>query len=547
MRIVTNKLRLLLLGPLFASLACGIVRSAPDDNGEAKTWTAQSTNKIYEVSIRTESGLRPPIGKTHRWVVSIKDADGRPVYPALISIGGGMRGHGHGLPTQPQAIAYGGDGDYLVAGMKFTRFGEWRLSFVVESEAGRDRIDFDIVVAARQIADAGHDSETGTWSNSELALLRSLQLDEGAELPANPSNKAAKSSVAAELGKLLFFDERASQSGELSCASCHQPDRHYTDGLARSRGAGQLMRNSPSIVGGAHMQWFYWDGRRDSLWAQALLPFEAADEMASDRLSVIRLVQTDDEYLDLYTAQFGNDLLSLPLDELPARAGPFAAGEARENWYSLSLDTQRDINRVYSNIGKAIAAFERTLVHEPTRFDRYVDAIIDPESGNAKAVLDEQEVAGLRLFLDAARTQCLQCHNGPLLSNGEFHNIGTGVFTGESLDFGRSIGLRAVLMDEFNCVGPYSDASPVQCEHLAFLNKDSHLPLRGAFKVPGLRELASTGPYFHDGRFETLREVLEYYNEPPPVQLAGPHELLPMGLDELEISALEAFLLTLSN
>jgi cytochrome c peroxidase len=536
-----------LISLLICLSVVGVADSAADDASAVQLWSAQSTNGVYEVSIRTESGLSPPVGETHRWIFSIKDSDGRPVYPALISIGGGMRGHGHGLPTQPQAIAYGGNGDYLVAGMRFAMFGEWRLSFVIESEAGRDRVDFDIVVAAKPIRNSGSDSGLHAWSKSELAVLRSLQLAEGRELPVNPSNGAANSSVAAKLGERLFFDVRASGNGEVSCASCHQPDRHYTDGRARSKGAGELMRNSPSVVGGAYMQWFYWDGRRDSLWSQALLPFEAADEMAGDRLSVIRLVRNDKEYFELYTSQFGNGLAALPLNELPAKAGPFTVGEAREDWNALSLDLRRDINRVYSNIGKAIAAFERTLVHQSARFDRYVGAIIDPDSTDSGALLDDREVAGLRLFIDAERTQCLQCHNGPQLSNGEFHNIGTGVFAGEALDFGRSIGLQVVLMDEFNCVGPYSDASPVQCEHLAFLNKDSHLPLRGAFKVPGLRELASTGPYFHDGRFESLREALEYYNEPPSVELVGPHELKPMGLDEQEIAALEAFLLTLSN
>lgn len=539
--------RLSSVGALLGLLIISVCSLAQDVANGRKVWNAQSTNGVYEVSARTESGSSPPVGRTHRWILNLRDSNGQPVYPALVSVGGGMRGHGHGLPTQPQAIAYGGNGDYLIAGMRFSMFGDWRLSFVVESEAGRDRIDFDISVTAAALPGTDTGSAQHGWSTSEIALLRSLQLVEGEQLPASPSNQAANSKAAAELGEHLFFDPRASGSGEISCASCHQPDRHYTDARARSKGAGQLMRNSPTVVGAGHMQWFYWDGRRDSLWAQALLPFEADDEMAGDRMSVIRLVKDEPEYLRLYSSQFGDDLDSLPLDELPDTAGPFASGDGRENWRRMELETQQAVNRVYSNIGKAIAAFERTLVNEPARFDMYVAGIVDPDVEDARAPLSDRELAGLRLFIDEERTQCLRCHNGPLFTNGDFHNIGTGGFSGDALDFGRSIGLQSVLMDEFNCAGPYSDARPEQCEHLAFLNKDSHLPLRGAYKVPGLRELASTGPYFHDGRFETLREVLDHYNDPPSMETVGPHELQPMDLDAEELEALEAFLLTLSQ
>ncbi len=87
-----------------------------------------------------------PIGEMHRWTVEVRTSEGEPVYPAQISIGGGMQSHGHGLPTQPRVIAYGGQGVYLIDGVRFTMEGEWRLSFVIASDYGRDRVDFDIVV-----------------------------------------------------------------------------------------------------------------------------------------------------------------------------------------------------------------------------------------------------------------------------------------------------------------------------------------------------------------------------------------------------------------
>jgi hypothetical protein len=111
------------------------------------TWKlcADTVNKTYQVTISPELG-RAPIGDMHRWIISVRLPNGQPVYPAQISIGGGMQGHGHGLPTQPRVIAYGGEGDYLIDGMRFNMEGEWRLSFVIEAERGIDRVDFDLLI-----------------------------------------------------------------------------------------------------------------------------------------------------------------------------------------------------------------------------------------------------------------------------------------------------------------------------------------------------------------------------------------------------------------
>jgi len=149
--------------------------------------------------------------------------------------------------------------------------------------------------------------------------------------------------------------------------------------------------------------------------------------------------------------------------------------------------------------------------------------------------------------MDAGKTQCLQCHNGPTLSNGDFHNIGTGTFSGEHLDFGRVFGLQAVLIDEFNCLGPFSDARAKDCTELRFLNKRQHVPLEGSFKTPSLRNVAQTAPYFHDGSKATLEEVLAHYNMPPSKNQVGDHELKALGLTAKELEQLAAFLLTLSD
>ena len=391
-------------------------------------------------------------------------------------------------------------------------------------------------------------AEDGTgWTERELRVASSILITGNQPLPDSYSNSVADNVLAAELGELLFFDARLSRDASVSCASCHQPDKYFTDGRARSVGTGEAMRNSPTVIGASYNRWFYWDGRRDSLWAQALIPFEAPDEMGSTRVAVIRTVMTDSTYSELYESVFGSVQLPLQLDALPEHAGPYGDGDARASWQKLSASDRRALSQVYANIGKTIAAYQRRLQHQPGPFDRYVSRLIADEEIDSTARIPDEAIAGAKLFMNPDRTQCLQCHNGFNLSNGDFHNIGTGSTSGSYLDFGREIGLRAVLMDEFNCLGPFSDAERFQCRELMFLNKDSHLPLRGAFKVPTLRGLKYTAPYFHDGRFEDLRGVLDFYNDPPAIGDVGPHELKPLNLTEEELGQLESFLLSLTD
>jgi len=229
---------------------------------------------------------------------------------------------------------------------------------------------------------------------------------------------------------------------------------------------------------------------------------------------------------------------------LPEQAGPFGSNKVKNAWFRLPKALKKPINTVYVNIGKALEAYQRTLHFKPSRFDHYV-ASLQTKTHSEKTSLSADEIAGLKLFIDAGKTQCLQCHNGPLFSNKEFHNVGSGVFSGGKLDFGRVFGLQVVLMDEFNCLGPYSDAEPSQCTSLRFLNKSPHVPLQGSFKTPSLRNVSATAPYFHDGRFNTLKQVIEHYRRPPKKN--GSHELLDLELTEEEVSQLVSFLMSLSE
>jgi cytochrome c peroxidase len=185
-------------------------------------------------------------------------------------------------------------------------------------------------------------------------------------------------------------------------------------------------------------------------------------------------------------------------------------------------------------MGKAIAAFERTILPSETRFDQWVASDSFPAAG----LLSEDEIAGLRLFLGEG--ECVNCHNGPLLTDNHFHNTGVPAVPGLPEDTGRLDGARLVLEDEFNCLGPYSDAGPEDCTELRFMAEPGHDALR-AFKPPSLRGAASRPPYMHAGQIGTLDEVLAHYATAPEAP-EGHSELRPLELTEEERAQLVAFL-----
>lgn len=383
-----------------------------------------------------------------------------------------------------------------------------------------------------------------SWTKPERSIIESLWIERLPPIPDSPSNRYADDKPAQVLGKQLFFDKNLSVSKALSCASCHIPEKFFTDGISLSRGVNETGRNTISVVGSAWQRWFYWDGRKDSLWSQALIPFEAPDEMGSSRVSIVKAIIGQPEYKKQYQTIFGSIPKTIRPQTLPEHAGPFGSNKMKNAWFRLTKVQKNSINRVYVNIGKAIEAYQRTLHFQSSRFDDYVKSL-QSKISSQQTILSSDEIAGLKLFIDSGKTQCMQCHNGPLFSNKEFHNVGSGTFNGGVLDFGRVFGLQAVLMDEFNCLGPYSDADPSECNALRFLNKSPHMPLQGAFKTPSLRNISATAPYFHDGRFNTLKQVIEHYRKPPKNN--GPHELRALELSETELNQLISFLLSLKE
>ena len=376
------------------------------------------------------------------------------------------------------------------------------------------------------------------WSAEERSTMASLTLDKLEALPADPSNRVADDTMAARLGRQLFFDEKLSSNGKVSCATCHLPDRDFQDDTPLAQGVGVTGRRTMPITGTAHSPWLFWDGRTDSQWAQALGPLESAVEHGGDRTQYARYIAAT--YRRDYERLFGR----LPnLSTLPAHAGPNGDSATRAAWSALPVARREDVTRVYANIGKAIAAFERRVTFSPTRFDRYVATELAGRPHTSADSLSRDEEAGLRLFIGKAN--CTTCHNGPRLTDDHFHNTGVPASSlVAAVDSGRTTGVRQVVDGEFNCLSRYSDAKPEDCSELRFAVTEGEELLR-AFKTPSLRNVAARAPFMHAGQLTTLGDVIEHYNRAPRAPF-GKSELKRLKLSATERRQIEAFLGTLS-
>jgi cytochrome c peroxidase len=393
-----------------------------------------------------------------------------------------------------------------------------------------------------------HD-DPALYTRDELArIYRRSPL---AGLPPAPTNGAADSAAAAALGQFLFFDTRFSTNGEVSCATCHQPARGFTDGQALAKGIDLGTRNTPSLLNVAFNHWFFWDGRADSLWSQALTPLENPREIGSDRLHIVHLVAADASLGAAYQRVFGDLPPLTDAARFPphARPDPDPQSPIARAWQAMAPSDRTAIDRVFSNLGKAIEAYERKLISGPSPFDTYVEGLRTRDSSK-QAALSPAAARGLKLFVGAAH--CGACHTGPSLSDGEFHNLGLPLLPGEAPDRGRADGIPLVRADIFNAAGPFTDdPTSTAARRLQFLPPpQSQL---GAFKTPSLRNVALTAPYMHDGRFTTLPRVLEFYAQGERAshgRLVGTREatltLVPR-LTTAQSADLVAFLLALTG
>ncbi|HNP36224.1 MAG TPA: cytochrome c peroxidase [Woeseiaceae bacterium] len=400
------------------------------------------------------------------------------------------------------------------------------------------RSKFTVSILASTLLLAVYDAflHAEEWTDDQIRELSSMSLGE-LELPPDPTNKMSGDSAAAAFGQQLFFDERLSSNGRVSCASCHDPAQGFQDGQPLGTGVGQTARRTMPIAGAAYSPFLFWDGRKDSLWSQALGPLESPVEHGGTRAQYAQVVAQH------YEAEYEQIFGALPdLTGVPRVAGPVDDPVARQAWNQLTENQRDSVTGVFVNIGKAIAAYERQILPGRSRFDDFVDTLV--ATGRAPiGVLSSDEIAGLKLF--TGKANCTQCHNGPLFTNNDFHNTGVPPRLASSPDSGRLIGASDVLHDEFNCRSRWSDASPEQCVELEYLVADSPT-LQGAFKVPSLRDVATRAPYMHAGQLATLPDVLVHYNQAPPAVI-GNSELVPLGLTDTELRQVVAFLASLTD
>jgi cytochrome c peroxidase len=269
-------------------------------------------------------------------------------------------------------------------------------------------------------------TETTLFQPEILPIPQQLSTYEAMPIP--PDNPMSPEKVA--LGRQLFFDERLSGDGSRSCYTCHVCEKGLTDGLAKSVGAFDKMlpRSSPTLWNIGYHKEFYWDGRSPSLEKQAMAAWTGANMGAKADEIAIKL-----NAIDGYHSQFRK---------------------------VFNSDVTPD------NIVKAIAAFERTIISGETAWDRY-------RAGDQSA-LSESAVRGWNVF---QAIKCTNCHDGVLLTDQQYHNVGIGMDQKEP-DVGR-----------FKVTNKPEDT--------------------GAFKTPTLRDISKSAPYFHDGSAATLEEALD--------------------------------------
>lgn len=340
---------------------------------------------------------------------------------------------------------------------------------------------------------------------------------------ADPTNRWADDPAAAQLGQYLFFDAGLSAGGEVSCATCHVPDHGFSGEDALASGLDLGTRHAPSILGAAHQRWLGWGGRWDSLWAQALGPMENEVEMGTTRDQVVEYLREDDRLNEAYQAIFG------PLPEAGDTAG---------------------VARAFAQVGKTIAAYERQLNRSDAAFDRFAAAFLQRPGSKAEDLdlLSPSAVRGLSIFLGTGR--CVLCHAGPNFTDGEFHNTGVPPGPAGALDDpGRHRGAELVRSLAFNAAGEFSD-DPEGKAALRVVGLRTGSETWGEFRTPSLRNLATRGPFMHQGQLANLTEVVRFYDTLEGSVGRSHHQeqiLVPLGLGPNGQSDLLAFLASLEG
>ena len=405
-------------------------------------------------------------------------------------------------------------------------------------------------------------------TSEEAKKLLNLRYSEAAP-PLDPSNRVAGNADAKRLGQRLFFDMSLSgpllegdndgtsgslglegEAGRVSCAGCHLPQANFVDTRSPhqqiSLAAQWTRRRTPTLLEVGFAPLLNWDGRRDSIWSQAIGVFESDQEFNSSRLFIARQVLA--AYGAEYTALFGappalDDTARFP-SLSPEKAGCVerrtAAGIVLEchgkpgdgaEYDGMEPDAQAAVTEVTVNAAKAIAAYVADLRCGASRFDAWLD-------GDATA-LTESEVRGARLFV--GRGECASCHSGPNLTDGEFHNVGlspapVAVAFVDSNDRGAAEGIPLLADDPLSTRGPFSDG----VRDVVPAPSTEH---EGAFRTPTLRCLLGQPSFFHTGQMRSLEQAVSFFDRGgDPAGYPGVNELRRLNLTDEERADLVAFL-----
>ena len=276
------------------------------------------------------------------------------------------------------------------------------------------------------------------------------------------------------LGEKLFNDTRFSKTGEVSCATCHAPAKAFTDQLKVSEGIEKKTgtRNAPTVINAAYMSTQFWDGRSPDLENQALHPFLNSVEMGLvTHEPILEIVRTDPEYVEAFKKVFQKSGKEIKIE----------------------------------HVTKAIAAFERTVIHGNSRFDQWYF-----KGANS---LSKEEIRGFQTFIGNGR--CVSCHaieqTTALFIDNRFHNIGVGINRVPKQDVDRIATefLKADYNREEVDEKVLRDKKTSEIGRFAVTQNVSEI---GAFKTPTLRNVDLTAPYMHDGSLKTLEDVVEHYD-----------------------------------
>ncbi|BFN28233.1 cytochrome c551 peroxidase precursor [Pseudomonas sp. SCT] len=330
---------------------------------------------------------------------------------------------------------------------------------------------------------------TATLTVAAQAAGQGDMLDLAPMPPAKAGNPAM-----IELGKQFFFDRRLSGDWGVSCASCHDPAKGWGDGLALSKGypSMEYFRNSPTVLNAAHRKRFLWDGRLDG----------------ADPGTLAR-----DMITEAHTMNMDGRLMQERLQQVPEYAAL---------WQKWRND---DINgmRVFNAVGEFITSLET----RNAPFDDFA-------KGDSTAITKEAQ-HGYALF--KGKAGCVSCHNGPIGSDGKLHKTGVP----EHPDVLNNP-LRTITMLRHYATSGMPNYMSARSDVGAYaISKDERDV--GKFQTAQLRDLKYTAPYMHNGVFDTLEEVVAFYNQGGGEGSA----LSPLTLSTAEQQALVAFLLTLSG